>query len=280
MPRRATLNYNSSWTTSPLTVRRKIYYPYDSKESCGRGPSAVALQHSSGNNGQSSSSSSSSSFHQRKRKQKKKRKSIKDPSSNTKSKKKLIRKDSNVRLSSCLKKDNELNNDSIRTTDTVASSVSSSSSSSQSLKSGKDNSQPLQKAVSFGYVEIQEYRIQLGDNPCPTDGPSITISWKPLKNRAKRYSVDYYEEQRRDEFRRQEEDLVLSPKTRIMILQRQGYASEDIMNAMILAEQIRRSREQSIASMRWDLWAASTEWIVRKLKKSSTIFISKKNEVN
>jgi hypothetical protein len=58
---------------------------------------------------------------------------------------------------------------------------------------------------------------------------------------------------------------------RIILLQRSGFASKDIDNAMREAERTQKLREQSIANMHWDLLTSGMESLGHKLKKRARL---------
>lgn len=81
------------------------------------------------------------------------------------------------------------------------------------------------KHVSFATIEIFEFPITLGDSPSVSDGPPLTIGWKPQKITA--LDLDYFEKFRPQ--RRHRRDLILDTSTREDLLLRSGVTFDEIL---------------------------------------------------
>ncbi len=82
------------------------------------------------------------------------------------------------------------------------------------------------KHVSFATIEIFEFPITLGDHPCVSMGPPLTIEWAP--QRISTFELETFEEYRPQ--RRHRRDLVIDPSTREDVLIRAGICFDDIIS--------------------------------------------------
>ena len=186
---------------------------------------------------------------------------------------------------------------SVTTTDLSSSSQHSNSSSSVGYYGQQRRRQQRRrrKVVTFDTLEILYFPIGLGDHPCATDGPAITIastvtstlllSTPPLHVDV--YDIDEYEKFRRSgvyKRRQNRNDFRLSGDDRIQLLLDNHCATmEEIDVAMSEGEKIRKSRMKNSSgyytTLFWgtkslDFLAAIAKGTVhRTFKKRSTSLI-------
>ena len=101
------------------------------------------------------------------------------------------------------------------------------------------------RSVSFGYINIREYKNELGDNPSCSDGPAITISWNYCD--ALTFDVEEFEEKRPP--RRSNQQMIIPSSTRIDILTEVGYSLKDIIEAVEAINKCKRLRKKSLTSV-------------------------------
>lgn len=102
------------------------------------------------------------------------------------------------------------------------------------------------KKVTFGNLTIQEYPIQLGDNPACSAGAPIEIGWVPFSRSTR--NLDLYEYMMQgSRSRRARKDLVIPVHKRCGILLRAGYALEDIVGATLDVARAKKQRVESTA---------------------------------
>ena len=133
--------------------------------------------------------------------------------------------------------------------------------SSMSVKEGESSRSP-RRHVSFSKVEIQEYAIELGDNPA-TAGVPITIGWKPQF----KIDCDIEEYERLRPPSRRNENLSISSDQRVDLLHKQGTSMREILQVKAENQKIRRARERSVQSVHWDGVKEALESASRRLKK-------------
>ena len=99
------------------------------------------------------------------------------------------------------------------------------------------------KEVKFGEsITIQEYPIELGDNPGCSAGAPIQIGWTPFKTTIR--NLDLYEYCRGD--RRRGTALLLSVPERNKILLRLGYSQEEIQDLTEAVTHARKQRAETV----------------------------------
>ena len=101
------------------------------------------------------------------------------------------------------------------------------------------------KSVQFSTVEIREYPIILGDNPC-TSGPPITIDWK----HSSQTKLDLDLHRKLNPLQRHKSELAIPSMFRHIILCNAGFSDFDIEQAMDTASLIRTQRIDSMKSPR------------------------------
>mmetsp|Transcript_11376 Transcript_11376/g.17605 ORF Transcript_11376/g.17605 Transcript_11376/m.17605 type:complete len:919 (-) Transcript_11376:104-2860(-) len=92
--------------------------------------------------------------------------------------------------------------------------------------------------VAFSSVEIREYGITLGDNPCCSNGPPITLDWDYTAHESA--DLDLYECTRAPRRRRQ--SMILTYYQRRDVLWRAGHTLEELEEASRETEKIRKQR--------------------------------------
>jgi poly-gamma-glutamate capsule biosynthesis protein CapA/YwtB (metallophosphatase superfamily) len=97
------------------------------------------------------------------------------------------------------------------------------------------------KKLSFDKVEIIELPIALGDNPSVSTGAPLTVEWKSQKRTT--FSLDFFEKFRPE--RRSRKNLVISPENRKDILLNHGFCLEEILDASLEADRIKRDRRET-----------------------------------
>jgi hypothetical protein len=102
----------------------------------------------------------------------------------------------------------------------------------------------MSSQVSFGDVEIREYPYVLGDNPACSSGAPLTIGWKPQE--AYTLDVEVYDYTRKCE--RKKKAPKVSVQKRAQILLSSGYSLEQIGAAVMLVDEIKKMRADSLKS--------------------------------
>jgi hypothetical protein len=125
----------------------------------------------------------------------------------------------------------------------------------------------VSRNVSFGTVDVQEFRYSMGTDVVTSIGPPVTLCRKPVRSLI--VDLESYEQERAP-VRRDVRDLRLSEDDRINILQKHGYSVEEIELASWESETVRNRRFKSIKNKEWDGWAAASESFSRKLGKMTS----------
>jgi hypothetical protein len=102
----------------------------------------------------------------------------------------------------------------------------------------------MSNQVSFGDIEIREYPYVLGDNPACSSGAPLTIGWKAQQ--AYTLDVDVYEFSRKGERKRKTPKV--SVQKRAQILLSSGYSLEQIGASVMLVDEIKKMRADSLKS--------------------------------
>mmetsp|Transcript_17712 Transcript_17712/g.41074 ORF Transcript_17712/g.41074 Transcript_17712/m.41074 type:complete len:151 (-) Transcript_17712:59-511(-) len=103
----------------------------------------------------------------------------------------------------------------------------------------------MTRTVSFGNIQIHEFRRTVGDNPACRGGPPMALSRKRLRHQVK--TVDEYEKVR-DGNRRTKKEMLMSRTERRTILLK-VHSKMDIYEAEDEATKIRESRERAITQL-------------------------------
>lgn len=81
--------------------------------------------------------------------------------------------------------------------------------------------------VSFQAIHIREYQREIGDHPCVTSGPPISLGWN-YSEEMKTFDLDEYESERRPKRR---SEMRLGAKVRAEMLREFGVNENDILKA-------------------------------------------------
>jgi hypothetical protein len=104
------------------------------------------------------------------------------------------------------------------------------------------------KKVRFGILTIREYPIELGEHPSCSAGAPVQIGWEP-QSIAHR-NLDLYEYVRGE--RRQGKELAMPVKRRARLLSRAGYSLEEIGNASMEVQMVKKLRAETLKKKGWD----------------------------
>lgn len=99
----------------------------------------------------------------------------------------------------------------------------------------------LSKKVSFTHIEIREYDVVLGDNPCAY-GPSLSLGWKCHRNFT--MEMDNYEESKPE--RRSQRQMQLPRYVRERILMDFGFSRREMNEAIEESTTIKKQRQQTV----------------------------------
>jgi len=122
------------------------------------------------------------------------------------------------------------------------------------------NNESKSNSVSFQNVDIQEYRVTLGDHPSACSGPPVRLDWDAS---LRFFEVDIEEYEKLRQPRRDRRQLRLSLQQRHnMLVKERGFSFEEVKGAWHDALEIRRQRketlERGLALMKWDeLWEST-----------------------
>lgn len=99
------------------------------------------------------------------------------------------------------------------------------------------------KSVHFGPIQIDEYRMTLGDHPSASSGPPMALDWDRCV-RSRQVSLDEYERARSP--RRKRKQLKIPYKTRRILLEKDaGFSTSQINTAWAEALLIRKQRQET-----------------------------------
>lgn len=102
----------------------------------------------------------------------------------------------------------------------------------------------MKRNVSFSNVEFREYNVTLGDNPCCSSGPPVSLGWE-YKTEHKVMHLDRYETERQP--RRDHRQLLLSYNVRrYMLLRESGFTAQELHDAAAAAKVIQKQRSKTI----------------------------------
>lgn len=121
--------------------------------------------------------------------------------------------------------------------------------------------------VSFGTVDIVEFRRAIGDNPAVSGGVPIALDYRNEPVRTLKVGVVEYDRSRRDRGRRSHGlALRIRKDDREQLLLAEGYARRDIIRAVREAYRRRMDRERSYNTQQWDNVNERLEKTSRKFK--------------
>jgi hypothetical protein len=104
--------------------------------------------------------------------------------------------------------------------------------------------------VSFAMdITIIEFPMVIGDNPSVSSGAPVQIGWVPQATMTR--NLDLYEHLRAGS-RRHKRTLLLNVPQRATILLKAGHPLEDIVEATMKADLIRKSRVENLKKQGWE----------------------------
>eukprot|EP00588_Corethron_pennatum_P028244 CAMPEP_0194318770 /NCGR_PEP_ID=MMETSP0171-20130528/15313_1 /TAXON_ID=218684 /ORGANISM="Corethron pennatum, Strain L29A3" /LENGTH=312 /DNA_ID=CAMNT_0039075767 /DNA_START=89 /DNA_END=1027 /DNA_ORIENTATION=- len=133
----------------------------------------------------------------------------------------------------------------------------------------KTESKSKQKcSVRFSDVEIRNYPLVLGDNPCCSYGPPVCLGWE--HSSVDSTSLEFYEDNRGK--RRKLHQLKMNYYLRMHILKERKYSKEEIKAARKAASKTKLEREITIRTLPFFHLEMATESAWRKLMRSFAPF--------
>lgn len=117
-------------------------------------------------------------------------------------------------------------------------------------------------AVSFHTVEIREYPIRLGDNPAVTEGPPITIGWKPMSEPVT-LLVDDYEGSRPP--RRTQLEMAIPLAIREDMVKHAGHSRKEMQELTKSVNIVKAKRRRTVETMKMDNFHYGVERLQRGL---------------
>mmetsp|Transcript_1840 Transcript_1840/g.2529 ORF Transcript_1840/g.2529 Transcript_1840/m.2529 type:complete len:195 (+) Transcript_1840:158-742(+) len=113
-----------------------------------------------------------------------------------------------------------------------------------SAKQPEEEARRIKKAVSFGDIQMRRYAQTLGDHPCTSRGPPISLDWK--YNEEESVSVDEHESKVLATKTKRKSPVILSSSYRRKILtHKYGHDHDEIKMAIKERIKAARQREQS-----------------------------------
>mmetsp|Transcript_54940 Transcript_54940/g.81771 ORF Transcript_54940/g.81771 Transcript_54940/m.81771 type:complete len:241 (+) Transcript_54940:137-859(+) len=117
------------------------------------------------------------------------------------------------------------------------------------------------RSVRFSDVTVREYGMVIGDHPCCSYGPPVTLGWDYEENEA--VSLDDFECKRRRTLRQ----MILSYYRRKDLLQLAGASREEIKQATKFANRTKRQRSMTRSLLITQPIETGLESTCRKLKR-------------
>lgn len=140
--------------------------------------------------------------------------------------------------------------------DAVSSSSTTCSSSTMS-KSG------LTKRLRFRTLEVIEFPMEIGDNPSVKSGCPVRLGDEVLSRN--RVDINQFEAMKVE--RRTKNKLRMDAPERSAILIRAGYTVNQIIESCVLANEIKKQREESYSKQPWDNLSYALATPGRRVKK-------------
>jgi hypothetical protein len=132
--------------------------------------------------------------------------------------------------------------DSISSTTSFCAKVAERSILRASHASSRRPSQPSsQQQVTWGHVEIGAHAYTLGDNPCVSSGPPVTMEWKAFETHC--FPLDDYESNKPAP--RPKEAMMLPRFYREELLRKQGCSRGELREAVEEVQRIQKNRKLS-----------------------------------
>jgi hypothetical protein len=124
----------------------------------------------------------------------------------------------------------------------------------------------LPKRVSFDKIEILQFPIEVGDNPC-AQGVPISIGWEADETDV--FDLDLYEQHKPE--RRGRAGIHIPARIRQDLLAAEGTTLREMLEAVKEAQKIHKSRLKSIRSQKWDGVHYAMEMTSRKIRKVASL---------
>jgi hypothetical protein len=124
----------------------------------------------------------------------------------------------------------------------------------------------FKRNVSFHQIEINQFPIEIGDNPC-ADGVPIQIGWLPDQTDV--FDFELYESSKMEP--RDRHEFHMPAEIRQAMLFSNGAKTQDMVDAIREVKKIKKSRVRSIKNRKWDSFNYSMESARRKLKKVASL---------
>uniref|UniRef100_A0A7S1ZFB8 Uncharacterized protein n=1 Tax=Ditylum brightwellii TaxID=49249 RepID=A0A7S1ZFB8_9STRA len=141
-------------------------------------------------------------------------------------------------------------------------SLTTTSSADSMLEENETNA--MKRNISFSKLEIREYAITLGDNPCVRRGPPVSLDWK--YNDRGSMCLEEYESARVP--RRSRNKLVLSyGARRLRLILEAGFTMNDLKEATKDVQQMQRRRRTTYARLPIAKVEEAVESAGRKMKR-------------
>uniref|UniRef100_A0A7S0KZV2 Uncharacterized protein n=1 Tax=Asterionellopsis glacialis TaxID=33640 RepID=A0A7S0KZV2_9STRA len=125
-------------------------------------------------------------------------------------------------------------------------------------------SKPMKRNISFQNIEVREYERAVGDHPCVSSGPPLTIGWKHTD--VVSVSLDDYENAKPEARTRVE--MMIPRRERENILRTEANATTgEIMKATKSVNIIKGNRKKTAATTDMHHIQEATEFVNRRLKR-------------
>jgi len=99
-----------------------------------------------------------------------------------------------------------------------------------------------EKQVTFGDLTIHEHALKLGDNPACSCGAPLELEWDALSTSTR--NLELYEYMRGE--RRKRSKLAIPVQKRAKLLLESGYSLDDIADATLEVEEVKKQRADSL----------------------------------
>jgi len=122
----------------------------------------------------------------------------------------------------------------------------------------------MKRNISFQSIEVREYERAVGDHPCVSSGPPLTIGWKHTDGVA--VSLDDYENAKPEA--RTKAEMMIPRREREQILREQAKATtKELMNATKSVNITKGGRKKTASTMDTHHIQEATELVNRRLKR-------------
>jgi hypothetical protein len=116
--------------------------------------------------------------------------------------------------------------------------------------------------VSFNTIEINEFPMEVGDNPCARGVP-VQMGWESQMNTV--LDLEEYETSKPEP--RDRASMMIPLRDRMELAREQGLTMREIISVTREANKIKMYRSKSVDNMNWDAFNENLEKTTRKLKK-------------